>query len=342
MDKEIIRQAIYEAYSEIQKNAFKKIVKEQLLEAINDARWITIHPHGEDSDDYRRLKLKDGETPKEAIKRVYKVGEKETAKINSIKDCFSVDLNKCKRTELEKASTLISRAFVTGQVPIDKRKQYHRKLTEIERAIQRIDTRERADKVGGYTKKLNDLCKFTIFSDLSSESETTQKCVYESFKNVYKKYTVINYGGVRLARIGSRTYAQNVSVRNYITLNSNFYTDLKKIEEDYSHDVSKKWHPIGTNYKSVIAHEFGHALHEYIEKEYGIKPGEIKKQVLEETKINAKEIKDNLSEYATVKPRIGSEFFAEAFSEYVTSENPRPIAMAVGKKIDEILRNKKS
>lgn len=55
-------------------------VKEQLKEifrtVINNDKWITIHPHGEDSDDYRRIKLEDGETPKEAIDRVYKKEDK--------------------------------------------------------------------------------------------------------------------------------------------------------------------------------------------------------------------------------------------------------------------------
>lgn len=36
-------------------------------------KWITIKPHGDDADDYKRLKLQAGETPKEAMKRVYGV-----------------------------------------------------------------------------------------------------------------------------------------------------------------------------------------------------------------------------------------------------------------------------
>lgn len=40
------------------------------LIASNEDKWITIHPHGEESEDYRRLKLKDGETPKEAMQRM--------------------------------------------------------------------------------------------------------------------------------------------------------------------------------------------------------------------------------------------------------------------------------
>ncbi len=46
------------------------------LIASNEERWITVHPHGDDSEDYRRLKLEDGETPKQAIDRVFKKEDK--------------------------------------------------------------------------------------------------------------------------------------------------------------------------------------------------------------------------------------------------------------------------
>ena len=39
------------------------------LIASNEDKWITIHPHGEDSDDYRRLLIKDGETVEDAMHR---------------------------------------------------------------------------------------------------------------------------------------------------------------------------------------------------------------------------------------------------------------------------------
>lgn len=44
---------------------------QELKNIVNNDKWITIKPHGQDSSDYRRLKLKDGETPKEAIERQY-------------------------------------------------------------------------------------------------------------------------------------------------------------------------------------------------------------------------------------------------------------------------------
>lgn len=54
--------------------------KTEYINKVDNERWITIHPHGEDSDDYRRLKLEDGETPKEAIDRVYKKEDKSDTK----------------------------------------------------------------------------------------------------------------------------------------------------------------------------------------------------------------------------------------------------------------------
>lgn len=54
-------------------------VKEQLKsifrQVINNDKWITIHPNGEDAKG-KHLLLKDGESPKEAIERTYSKGEK--------------------------------------------------------------------------------------------------------------------------------------------------------------------------------------------------------------------------------------------------------------------------
>ena len=46
-------------------------IGEKMEYTVENERWITIKPHGDDSDDYRRIKLEDGETPKEAIDRIY-------------------------------------------------------------------------------------------------------------------------------------------------------------------------------------------------------------------------------------------------------------------------------
>ena len=69
-----------------------KVILDELkaiIEVYND-KWITIHPHGEDSDDYRRIKLEDGETPKEAIDRVYKKEDKKESKKEAISENYMV------------------------------------------------------------------------------------------------------------------------------------------------------------------------------------------------------------------------------------------------------------
>ena len=48
---------------------------------LNNEKWITVHPNKENPDDYRRLKVEDGETSKEAVDRKYgKKKEKEPEK----------------------------------------------------------------------------------------------------------------------------------------------------------------------------------------------------------------------------------------------------------------------
>lgn len=75
----------------------------RVLKGINrilNERWITIHPHGEDSDDYRRIKLEDGETPKEAIDRIYKKEgkkEKSEAELKEEKKQLYQDILKAKK-----------------------------------------------------------------------------------------------------------------------------------------------------------------------------------------------------------------------------------------------------
>lgn len=69
------------------------------LKARNE-KWITIKPHGEESDDYRRIKLEDGETPKEAIDRIYKKDnkkEKTKEELKAEKKQLFLDILKAKK-----------------------------------------------------------------------------------------------------------------------------------------------------------------------------------------------------------------------------------------------------
>lgn len=45
--------------------------EEDTTQTLENEKWITVHPNKENPDDYRRLKVEDGETSKEAVERKY-------------------------------------------------------------------------------------------------------------------------------------------------------------------------------------------------------------------------------------------------------------------------------
>ena len=51
---------------------------EDTTQTLENDKWITVHPNKENPDDYRRLKVEDGETSKEAVERKY--GKKQDQK----------------------------------------------------------------------------------------------------------------------------------------------------------------------------------------------------------------------------------------------------------------------
>lgn len=366
---------------------------------INEERWITIHPHGEDSEDYRRLKLKDGETPKEAIERqwgvdvekkgknktsqksnyreysqkekelydrlskIYEKGDKgdrekynaeirkvaEERRLNyeklneavkqEIERLKNIDVNKLNPQEIEEYGKDLEDIYGESLSALDQLYiiKKRREFSDIKR---RLEANSKAKEIGGYTEKLQNLTNFTVFSDISSYPSDLQKHIYESYKSVYNKYPQIKYGGLQISKLKERTYANNASYNNIVTLNETKYNDLPSLEKSYENTVQIQLHPQGTTYKSIITHELGHGLLSYITKTYKIKGSEIRAAVLKKVGIKQKDLKEHLSEYAMAKPREAHEFFAEAFAEYMDSPNPRPVAKAFGEEINRILSQK--
>lgn len=79
------------------------IVFNSKTEILND-KWITIKPNGEDSKG-KHLLLKDGETPKEAIERVYKKEDKQTETYKKITDEYKEYFNEEQLKEFNKELT---------------------------------------------------------------------------------------------------------------------------------------------------------------------------------------------------------------------------------------------
>lgn len=107
--------------------------------------------------------------------------------------------------------------------------------------------------------------------------------------------------------------------------------------------VEIKWHPEGcATKKATMDHEFGHAIWYKLGLDKVGKPGlnganslgqsPLQSYIAHEMYMGRNSVKNGLSEYAATN---SSEFFAEAYSEYLNNPNPRPIARKVGELLDQ-------
>ena len=288
----------------------------------NEDHWITVHPHGKDEKG-QPLLVKDGETNKDAIDRKYGKEKKLAIKNND---------KKIKQLK-EKLKELESKPYTD----ISEWKKQVIESRAIKKEIGNLEAIDKAKEKGGYTEKLQNLANFSQFSDISSFPEELQEHIYKGFKKIYDKYPQIKCEGLSIIKLGGEdsAFAQMGEISNILDLNSFYYNDFEKLKEEYNETVRIGYHPKGTDYNSIIAHELGHSLQHYIEQKYDIPPRKIKSQVLKATGYKVKDVLDNLSIYADEDTK---EFFAEAFAEYMTSSNPRPIAKEFGKIIDNILK----
>ena len=146
------------------------------------------------------------------------------------------------------------------------------------------------------------------------------------------------------------TYACYSSKDGTIHLNKNKYSNKAELEKSYNEAVGKKHFPEGTTAESAIVHEMGHAIDRYlslktIDNWKVIWGGETVSSRLWNNNIkNAKKngepltgkiIQNGLSGYAT---KNAHEYFAEGFSEFMTSPNPRPMAQKVGKHMETYIK----
>ncbi|GHV84304.1 hypothetical protein AGMMS50212_16440 [Spirochaetia bacterium] len=125
-----------------------------------------------------------------------------------------------------------------------------------------------------------------------------------------------------------------------IELAGRWYKDPEKFHYVYAASVNSGFHPVGTDEKSVVTHEVGHAITGKIAKSLGLKYKEIsdkiQEEVMSELGLNNTDtiIIKHLSEYGSVD---SLEFIAEAFAEYMHSPSPRAIAQKVGEKLKKLL-----
>ena len=108
-----------------------------------------------------------------------------------------------------------------------------------------------------------------------------------------------------------------------------------KIDTSLQNDVKSKWHPPGCDtLKAVFDHELGHEIDRLI----GLRShSEFLKIFGAEHPKGKDYIRENLSTYGH---KNAAEFIAEAWSEYLNNETPRPIAAAVGMLVKKLYAEK--
>lgn len=198
--------------------------------------------------------------------------------------------------------------------------------------------------------------------------------VRESYKTVLKKYSELknNLAGFDYTKNFSKgAYASCELLSGKVEAHG-IFGNFEKLIKTYSEDIAKGFHTVGTDHRSIIVHELGHALDGYMAKkrllgadfnQFGIKTTasktakdmtlkllgfdrqeiaiELKNQgmkVHQRWEVLDKMEKDfittHVSEYASESER---EFFAECFAEYMMSDNPREAARIFGEIINTAL-----
>lgn len=96
----------------------------------------------------------------------------------------------------------------------------------------------------------------------------TAEMIYESYDTVLKKFPELKGNLAKFTYDGvyGDAYASCVTLTGEIQAHGIFakYDDLVK---QYADDVAKGFHPIGTDHRSIIVHELGHALDGYMTKQ---------------------------------------------------------------------------
>lgn len=146
------------------------------------------------------------------------------------------------------------------------------------------------------------------------------------------------------------TYACYAPNTGKIHINKAKYIDKAALEESYQEAVEKKHFPEGTTAESAVVHEMGHAIDRYVSLKT-IDPfkvnwgGETVSSRIWNSDIRAakkkgepmtgKSIRENLSGYAG---KNSHEYFAEAFSEALTSPTPRKTATSIVKRMETYIK----
>lgn len=178
------------------------------------------------------------------------------------------------------------------------------------------------------------------------------KEVYKSVDNLFTKLPdfVGELCSINASKLSGGCYAQcSFGLgRGGVGINTSYFSSLEKITKTYERDLSYGFHPANTTFRSVVTHEFGHAVDDFLSYTehlvgmQGWKPKTVsaylRPKVMKACGLKVSDAKSAVSGYAT---HDAQEWFAECFCEWIDSPNPRPVATEFGRQLTELLKGRK-
>lgn len=180
----------------------------------------------------------------------------------------------------------------------------------------------------------------------------TAKAIFKAHENVFNRLPVLRgqLNSINAQKLSAGTYAQcSYGLgRGGISVNTSYFSDVERLTKLYANDLAHGFHPAGTTYGSIVTHELGHAVDDYlsvIHQLAGLNGWRAKKvsaylrpKVMKACGLKVADTRTAVSRYAT---QDAQEWFAECFCEWMDSENPRPVAVEFGKQLLELMKGMK-
>ena len=176
------------------------------------------------------------------------------------------------------------------------------------------------------------------------------KGVYEALDDIYKRFPELigQLNSFTTSNLSGTTYAQCTMGFGHggVELNKKWFSNVEKIAKSISKDIAAGFHPVGTDWKAVVSHEFGHAIDDLLSRTYcasgmlnRYKPkwvsADLRPKVMKACGLKVSDARKEVSGYAT---KDHFEWFAECFGEAMNSPTPRKVATECLKQLTEIIK----
>lgn len=181
----------------------------------------------------------------------------------------------------------------------------------------------------------------------------TAKAIFKAHENVFNRLPELRgqLNSINVMKLQAGTYAQcSYGLgRGGISVNTSYFSDVERLTKLYARDLEHGFHPAGTTFGSIVTHELGHAVDDYlsvIQQLAGLNGWRPKKvsaylrpKVMKACGLKVSDTKTAVSGYAT---QDAQEWFAECFCEWMDSESPRPVAEEFGKQLLDLMKGMKT